>query len=116
MELVRAKEAKEAARDELLVAQRAHAQRTLDEVGKLKQEYDFHLESKHIKPETEVTLFQTEQFYDPNKSQRRNCENFILKPEPIMALDRILGVHPRHNSACVFYNKDDKLSSELLYS
>ena len=33
-----------------------------------------------------------------------------------MALDRILGVHPHHNSASVFYNKDDKLSSELLYS
>lgn len=40
----------------------------------------------------------------------------MLKPEPIMALDRILGVHPRHTSACVFYNKDDKLASELLYS
>ena len=86
------------------------------EIGKLKQDYDFALESKHIKPESEVTLFQTENFYDPNKSQRRNSENFVLKPEPIMALDRILGVHPRHTAQSVFFNKDEKLQSELLYT
>lgn len=63
-----------------------------------------------------MKLFQTEDFYDPNKSQRRNSEKFVLKPDPIMALDRILGVHPRHHSGLVYYNKDAKLSSELLYS
>ena len=98
------------------MAQRAFADRTVQEVGKLKHEYDTALESKHIKAETEVTLFQTENFYDPNKSQRRNSEKFILKPDPIMALDRILGVHPRHHSRSVFYKKDDKLASELLYT
>jgi hypothetical protein len=85
-------------------------------VDKIKENYDFNLESKHIKAEQEVTLFQAENFYDPNKSQRRNCENFVLKPEPIMALDRILGVHPLHNSHNVFFNKDPKLASELLYT
>ena len=39
-----------------------------------------------------VTLFQKDDFYDPNKSQRRNCENFVLKPDPILTLDRIMGV------------------------
>jgi hypothetical protein len=33
-----------------------------------------------------------------------------------MALDRILGVNPRHQSGDVWYNKDDKLASEVLYS
>ena len=33
-----------------------------------------------------------------------------------MALDRILGVHPKHYSRSIYFNKDDKLASELLYT
>lgn len=33
-----------------------------------------------------------------------------------MALDRILGVNPKHQSGDVWFNKDDKLASEVLYS
>jgi hypothetical protein len=33
-----------------------------------------------------------------------------------MALDRVLGVHPRHHARSIFYNKDDKMASELLYT
>lgn len=63
-----------------------------------------------------VTLFQTDDFYDPNKSQRRNCENFVLKPDPILTLDRIMGVQPRHHAGTVHFNHDEKSASEILYS
>lgn len=33
-----------------------------------------------------------------------------------MALDRIMGVHPLHCAENVFYNKDEKLASEIFYS
>jgi len=82
----------------------------------IKQEYDLSLKSKHIKPEAEMTLYRDEGLYDPNKSQRQNCEKFILKPDPIVGLDRIIGVHPRFNSGAVFFNKDPKLSSEIIFS
>ena len=39
--------------------------------------------------------------YDPNKSQKRNSENFVLRPDPIMALDRVVGVHPRFSAGVV---------------
>ena len=53
--------------------------------------------------------------YDPNKTQRRNSENFILRPDPIMALDRVVGLHPRFAAGQVYFNQDPKLASELLY-
>ena len=61
-------------------------------------------------------MYQSDDFYDPNKSQRRNSEKFLLKPDPILALDRILGVHPRHFSGKVFFNMDAKMASEVLYT
>ena len=45
----------------------------------------------------------------------RNSENFILRPDPIMALDRVVGVHPRFAAGQVYFNQDPKLASELLY-
>ncbi len=39
-----------------------------------------------------------------------------MKPDPIIALDRILGVNPKHSSGNVWFNKDDKLCSEILYT
>ena len=53
--------------------------------------------------------------YDPNKSQKRNSENFVLRPDPIMALDRVVGIHPRFSAGVVQFNKDAKLASEILY-
>ena len=64
----------------------------LGEIEEIQRDYTSHLESKHITQEQMVTLFQKDDFYDPNKSQRRNCENFVLKPDPILTLDRIMGV------------------------
>lgn len=82
----------------------------------MKRAYNLNLESKHISQHAEVTLYKTDDFYDPNKSQRRNCEKFALKPDPILVLDRILGVHPEHTSGEAFFNKDAKMASELIYS
>lgn len=39
-----------------------------------------------------------------------------MKPDPIMALDRILGVHPKHTSPQVHFNPDPKLASEVIYT
>ena len=33
-----------------------------------------------------------------------------------MELERIIGINPNHHSGSVFYNKDEKLASELLYT
>ena len=43
-------------------------------------------------------------------------ENFVLKPNPIMRLDRVIGMHPRYQSGQIFYNRDMKLSRELIYT
>lgn len=56
------------------------------------------MHSKNIRPNVEVTLYHDQQIYDPTKSQYANSENFILKPNPILALDRIVGMHPRHKA------------------
>lgn len=52
------------------------------------------------------------------KVQRTLVEEnfFVLKPNPIMKLDRTIGMHPRFHSGKVFFNKDAKLSREILYT
>lgn len=85
-------------------------------MDQLKLAYDMTLKSKHIDQQTNVRMYQTDEFYDPNKSQRRNCEKFLLKPDPILGLDRILGVQPRHFSGKSYFNADPKLSSEIFYT
>lgn len=78
-----------------------HAKVTLDvtsqEIEQIKREFNFNLESKNLAVSAEIKNFHEQGKYDPNISQRRNCENFVLKPDPIMALDRVIGVHPRYN-------------------
>jgi len=39
-----------------------------------------------------------------------------LKPDPIMSLDRVIGVDPAHCCWDTFFNKDEKLASELFYT
>ena len=46
----------------------------------------------------------------------RDQDSFILKPNPIMKLERIIGVHPKYQSGMVFFNRDLKLSREVLYT
>lgn len=51
-----------------------------------------------------MRLYQDKALYDPNKSQKRNCENFVLKPDPIMAIDKVVGMHPRFSAKQVLFN------------
>ena len=74
------------------------------------------MESKNITQDAYMLMYQKDVAYDPSKSQRRNAEEFVLKPDPIMRLDRVIGVHPRYTSKHVAFNQDPKLSSEILYS
>ena len=46
----------------------------------------------------------------------RDEEIFVLKPNPIMKLDRTIGIHPKFSSGSIFFNKDAKLSREILYT
>jgi hypothetical protein len=43
-------------------------------------------------------------------------EFFILKPNPIMRLERSIGIHPKYTSSKLFFNRDAKLSREILYT
>ena len=64
----------------------------------MKTEFSANLESKNITQQAELTLHQENMLFDPNKSQKRNSENFVLRPDPIMALDRVVGIHPRFSA------------------
>ena len=99
----------------LLAKQRQGLEVSLAEMDFLKGEYSAALESKNITQNAELLLHQENMLYDPNRSQKRNCENFVLKPDPIMALDRVVGIHPRYSAGHVQFNPDAKLASEILY-
>ena len=43
-------------------------------------------------------------------------EAFVLKPNPIMKLERSIGFHPKFTSGGLFFNRDPKLSREILYT
>ena len=86
-----------------------------EDIDFLKNEFSSNLESKNVTQKAELTLHQENMLFDPNKSQKRNSENFVLRPDPIMALDRVVGIHPRFSAGQVYFNKDAKLASEILY-
>jgi len=87
----------------------------MEDIKFLKQEYETSLQSKNITQNAELLLHQETMLYDPNKSQKRNSEQFILRPDPIMALDRVVGIHPKFSAGQVFFNQDAKMASEILY-
>ena len=104
------------------VINRENVERTLKEIDEIKSQYMINLEEKHLQPRAEVTFY-----YDQDASmypkpqakvQRTLVEEdfFVLKPNPIMKLDRTIGMHPRYHSGKVFFNKDAKLSREILYT
>lgn len=43
-------------------------------------------------------------------------EAFVLKPNPIMKLERSIGFNPKFTSGGLFFNRDPKLSREILYT
>ncbi len=85
----------------LLAKQRQGLEVCMNDIEFLKQDYTTALESKNITQNAEMTLHQENMLYDPNKSQKRNSENFVLRPDPIMALDRVVGIHPRFSAGVV---------------
>jgi len=119
IELREAQERQELEREEkkamLLAKQRRGLEVCMNDIEFIKSEYQANLETKNITQNAELTLHQEHLLYDPNKSQKRNSENFVLKPDPILALDRVVGIHPRFSAGVVQFNKDAKLASEILY-
>ena len=45
-----------------------------------------------------MTLYHENALYDANKSHKSNSEDFVMKPNPILALDRVVGSHPRYRA------------------
>ena len=99
----------------LMAKQRQGLEVCMDDINFLKNDYSAALESKNVTQNAEMVLHQENMLYDPNKSQKRNSENFLLRPDPIMALDRVVGIHPRFSAGVVQFNQDAKLASEILY-
>jgi hypothetical protein len=89
----------------------------MKEIEALKEDYKYNLKAKDIikDNEVEVTLYQDQSLFDPKASQKPK-DSFILKPNPIMRLDRVVGWHPHYTSNKVYFNHDPKLSKEIIYS
>lgn len=74
----------------------------MKEVEDLKKEYNYNLAAKNLAEPVNVTLYGGESVtYKPPTGTE---ENFILRPNPIMRLDRVIGWHPNYNSGSVFFN------------
>lgn len=56
------------------------------------------LEQKNINSNAEITLYYNEREKMNNKfaNSMNGNEKFVLKPNPIMRLDRVIGMHPRY--------------------
>ena len=85
---------------------------TLKQVEKLKDDYNYNLAAKNLNTEVDVTLYGETKKYMPPEG----TGEFVLKPNPILRLDRIIGWHPNYTAGKVFFNQDPKLSKELIYT
>ena len=96
----------------------AKSQKTVDEIEQIKSEYNFNIEAKHLEPKANLILY-NEETKPVNKIFRttntKEDQRFVLKPNPIMRLDRVVGMHPRFQASQIFYNKDPKLTKEIVY-
>ena len=91
----------------------------MKEITALKEDYNYNLQAKNPTEQAEITLYQDKSLYDPRldpKNKGKKKEKFILKPNPIMRLDRVVGWHPHYTSGQIYFNHDPKLSKEILYS
>ena len=76
-------------------------EKTMQEINALKEDYSYNLQAKKLTEQAEITLYQDQSLYDPRldpKNANKQREKFILKPNPIMRLDRIVGWHPNYTS------------------
>ena len=66
----------------------------------------------------EVTLYKQESkpLNLANKSTLPNSDGFILRPDPIMHLERISGAVSKHQAGKIYYNQDMKRPHEVLYT
>lgn len=67
------------------------------------EEYQYNLTAKNIATNVEVTLYENQTEYVP---PRANGDDFVLRPNPIMRLDSIVGWHPHYSSGRVYFNYD----------
>jgi len=91
----------------------------MKDIEKLKEEMHFNLQAKAIEQTAEVKLYQDKSLYDPRfdpKNMDRSAEKFVLKPNPIMRLDRVVGWHPHNTCGQIYFNRDPKLSKEILFT
>lgn len=89
------------------------------DIEELQKTYKYNLEAKNLAETAEITLYQDQSLYDPRtdpRNQKHSKEKFILKPNPIMRLDRVVGWHPNYTSGQIYFNPDQKLSKEILFS
>jgi hypothetical protein len=61
----------------------------------LQNEYDYNLHAKNIEEKANITLYEEKSLFDGKKEIKKG-EKFVLKPNPIMRLDRVIGWHPNY--------------------
>lgn len=74
-------------------------ERTMREIDALKEDLNYNLHAKAIDNSVEVKLYEDKALYDPKFDPKNMSkkDKFVLKPNPIMRLDRVVGWHP-HNT------------------
>lgn len=87
---------------------------TMEEIRKLKEDYNYNLTAKSLQQNAEIKQYEEhDPRFDP-KNIDRTKEKFILKPNPILRLDRVVGWHPHNTSKQIYFNRDPKLSQEII--
>jgi hypothetical protein len=70
----------------------------MKDIQKLKEDYNYNLTAKSIEQNAEFKKYELQDpRFDP-KNMDKNKEKFILRPNPIMRLDRVVGWHPNNTS------------------
>jgi hypothetical protein len=74
------------------------------------------LEARQLTDKAEVTLYTKQESKPFNKSTMPNADNFVLRPDPMLRLERIAGCNPKFQSGKVYFSKDDRRTKEVLYT
>ena len=77
------------------------------------------LEARNLVDTAEVTLYRKGEArpYNPRVSSTLpGAKDFVLKPDPIMRLERIVGCHPMFQSGKVYFSRDQKKTKEIIYT
>lgn len=76
------------------------------EIEALKDEMHFNLQAKNIDHKAEIKLYEDKPLYDARLDPKNmsNSEKFVLKPNPIMRLDRVIGWHPNFTCGQIYFN------------